>query len=391
MISKNELKEIIIKKEYPKSITRKEYVEKISSWMKRKEIIIIKGIRRSGKTHLMYQLIKKISKKNTFYVNFDDFRFNDYLNVDLLETIINLRDKNKRAYFFLDEIQRVKGFEKWLRTYYDKEDKIKFIIGGSNISLMSPEMGTVLTGRNITFKIFPLSYNEFQKFSNKSFEEYLEYGGFPEVVLEKDETKKRELLRQYLSDIVDRDIVSKYNLENPRQLKALINFFLINPGVRISANKLGSQLGIHKDTAQKYISYIMDTFLIFEVPFFSYSAKTKYIGFRASKYYTIDNGFNTIASIKKDKSKLYENIIAIRLASQNKEIMYWLDNAEIDFVYDQNALQVTATDKIPLREITAFNVFEKKHRNFKKFLINPNLSDFKNDIKYVKLKEFLNE
>ena len=252
-------------------------------------------------------------------------------------------------------------------------------------------MGTVLTGRNITFKIFPLSYNEFQKFSNKSFEEYLEYGGFPEVVLEKDETKKRELLRQYLSDIVDRDIVSKYNLENPRQLKALINFFLINPGVRISANKLGSQLGIHKDTAQKYISYIMDTFLIFEVPFFSYSAKTKYIGFRASKYYTIDNGFNTIASIKKDKSKLYENIIAIRLASQNKEIMYWLDNAEIDFVYDQNALQVTATDKIPLREIVAFNVFEKKHRNFKKFLINPNLSDCKNDIKYVKLKEFLNE
>jgi hypothetical protein len=134
----------------------------------------------------MYQLIKELPKENTFYVNFDDFRLDPYLSVELLELILSMRDTSKRAYFFLDEIQRIRGFEKWLRTYYDQELDIKFIISGSNISLLSPDLATVLTGRNITFRIYPLSYAEFKKFSKESLEKYLEFGGFPEVVLEKD-------------------------------------------------------------------------------------------------------------------------------------------------------------------------------------------------------------
>jgi uncharacterized protein len=367
MISLEELKKIVKTKDLLKSKPRPIYTEKIASWLKRKEIVIIKGIRRSGKTHIMYQLMQKID--NAIYINFDDFRLDPYLNTELLELLVKLRKEKKRTYFFLDEIQRVNGFEKWLRTYYDKEENIKFVIGGSSISLMSPKLSTVLTGRNITFIIYPLTFQELKTFSKISFEQYLEYGGFPEIVLEKELTKKRELLEQYVNDIIMKDILDKYTITNTTQIKALVMFFLSNPGVRISANKLSKQLGIHKDTAQKYIDYIIDTFLIFEVPYFSYSAKTKYIGNQASKYYCIDNGIQTITAIKKNTSTLFENLVAINLKQESKELFYWFDCEKIDFVSEKKAIQVIATDKIPKRKITAFEEFNKKHKNIRDNII----------------------
>ena len=389
MISKEELKEILKTTKILDSKPRKKYTDEINSWLKRKEIIIIKGIRRCGKTHIMHQLIKQLPKKNTFYFNFDDFRFDSYLSIELLETIISLRDESKQSYFFLDEIQRVKGFEKWLRTYYDKEDNIKFIIGGSNISLLTPNLSTVLTGRNITFEIYPLSYGEFQTFTDDSFEKYLEFGGFPEVVLEKDETKKRRLMEQYVTDIVTKDIIDKYEISNTTQLKSLLNFFLNNPGIKISANKLGKQLDISKNSAQKYIDYIKDTFLIFEVPFFSYSAKTKYVGTHASKYYCRDNGIHTITTTRKNLGTLYENLIAINLEQNNKEFFYWQDDVEIDFVTDKKAIQVTATKEIPKREIEAFIKFGKKFKDFKFILINLEKEGIFEGIKYITVENFL--
>ena len=389
MISKDELKQVVLRDKYPLSVPRTKYIEKISPWMNRKEIIIIKGIRRCGKTHIMYQLIENLPKDNTFYVNFDDFRLDKSLSVELLQEILELRNKSNRAYFFLDEIQRVNGFEKWLRTHYDREINVKFIIGGSNISLLSPEMSTVLTGRNITFNVFPLSYSEFKSFSKDSFEGYMEFGGFPEIVLEQDNVKKRELLSQYVSDIIARDILDRYKVDNPHQLKSLITFFLANPGVRMSANKLAGQLGIHKDTAQKYISYAIDSFLIFEVPYFSYSAKNKYVLSRASKYYVTDNGMHTIVSIKMNLGRLYENAVAIRLKMQDKDIMYWLNGNEIDFVYEKTALQVTSSDKILNREIEAFKSFEEKHKNFAKILVGPFDRGQEEDIQIVPIEKFL--
>jgi len=364
----NILKDIIVKKDLPFSKLRSKYIDVISGWLDRKEIIILKGIRRCGKTNIMYQLMSLLPKENVFYVNLDDFRFQSELSLDFLDKIINLRNKKKKAYFFLDEIQNISGFESVLKTYYDLELPIKFIIGGSNISLLSKELGTVLTGRNITFQINTLSYDEYKNFSGKSFEDYLIYGGFPEVVLEKDETRKVMLLQQYIDDIISKDIIQKNNVENIRQIKNLTKFFLSNPGIMISANKLSNQIGINKETAQKYLKYLIDTFLVFEVPYFSYSLKTKYIGNRASKYYVIDNGLYTVSSFKKNIGSLYENCVAISIKEKNP--MYWCENSEIDFVYDKFAIQVTSENKIPLREKKAFIDFSKKHFNYTNILIS---------------------
>ncbi|MBU0628356.1 MAG: ATP-binding protein [Nanoarchaeota archaeon] len=391
MLTQEELQEVVYKREYPKSLPRDRYVKKISDWMSRKEIIVIKGIRRCGKTYIMYQLIKKLPKENTFYINFDDFRLDKHLSIELLEQLLKLRDKNKKAYYFLDEVQRIEGFEKWLRTYYDQEINVKFVIGGSNISLLSPILGAVLTGRHITFEISPLSYSEFKDFSKDPFEAYLNYGGFPEVVLEPDLDKKKDMLRQYIIDIVARDIIGLKNIENPRQIQALVNFFLANPGIRISANKLASQLGVHKDTAQKYISYVIDTFLIFEVPYFSYSAKTKYIGARASKFYLVDNGLFTVSSIKLNKGMLYENIIAKHLKKMGKEVMYWADKSEIDFIFEKTALQVTSAANIPKREISAFEDFSKTYSGFTKIIVYADEIKEENGIKFIPIKQFLKQ
>lgn len=390
MISIAELSEIVSSTKILDSIPRKKYLKLIKPWLNEKEIIIIKGIRRCGKTHIMHQLMKALPKKNTFYINFDDFRLDSHLQIELLEEIIKLRNKKKPSYFFLDEIQRITGFEKWLRTYYDKEENIKFIIGGSNISLLTPNLSTVLTGRNVTFEIYPLDYEEFQYFSKEPLSKFLQFGGFPEVVLTDDENKKRKRLEQYVDDIITKDIVERYELNNVAQLKALVKYLINNPGIKISANKLGRQLSIHKDSAQKYLDYIKDTFLIFEVPYFSYSEKTKYIGAQASKYYCIDNGIYTITTTRENKGILFENAVAIKLLQTNKELFYWQEIVEIDFVSDGKAIQVTATENIPNRETEAFNVFGKKHKNIKKYLlINPDKEGTEDKIKFLKIKTFL--
>ena|GEM_PF-2435109 len=392
MLSPPELRKIAQRETYPASRLRSHYLERMVPWLDKKEIIIIKGIRRSGKTHIMYQLIELLEQKNeeVFYINFDDFRLDKHLNLDLLEQLIQLR-KNKQTFYFLDEIQRVPGFEKWLRTYYDQEAGIKFIIGGSNISLLTPHLATVLTGRNITFEVFPLSYEEFKEFTDQPFETYLTYGGFPEVVLEADEQKKRDTLAQYLSDILAKDILARQPVDNPRQIQALITYFLANPGVKISANRLAAQLHIHKDTAQKYLNYVIDTFLLFEVPFFSYSAKTKYIGAHASKYYLVDNGLHTISAFKKNEGTLYENLVATHLRRQGKELMYWQDGAEIDFIYDETALQVTASNEIPAREKEAFAKLPRKYHRFAKKIVTPRTGRTEEDIELVPIEEFLRE
>ncbi|MFT4303463.1 MAG: ATP-binding protein [Candidatus Woesearchaeota archaeon] len=380
MLTLKELKEIS-KKELPLSHSRPHYIEKISKWLKNKEIIIIKGIRRCGKTHIMYQLIKLLPKDSCYYFNFEDFYFENYKSVKLLEQIIKLRNPNERTYFFFDEIQQIKGFEKWLRTYYDKEINIKFIIGGSNISLLTPELATVLTGRNMTFVIKPLSWNEAKEFKQISFDEYLLYGGFPEIVLQNDKIKKKELLKQYIDDIIAKDIIFRYKAENPNILKSLAYFFLTNPGVKISANKLGRQIGVSKETAQKHLNFIIDTFMLFEVPFFSWSEKTKYIGNHASKYYIIDNGFHTAVSLKINLSLLYENMIAIFL---DKPLAYWEDKVEIDFISGNKAIQITASNRIAKRELKAFDVFNSAFKNFENLLITPNTTS-----KSISIKDFI--
>ena len=387
MLTKNELKIILTETKLPKNnIFRTKYVNKIIDFIDRKEVIVIKGIRRCGKSTIIKQIISKLKNKNCIYVNLDDFRFLEYKNLELLEKILKLNLSSKKLYLFLDEIQTIPKFESWLRTHYDKETDVKFIISGSNSKLMSKDLGIVMTGRSITFEITPLSYDEFKDFSKKGLEEYMKFGGFPEVVLEKEEYKKIEILSNYFNTIIEKDLIEKYKIQQHKQLRELLKHIISNPGIRISANKLSKQLGISINTVKSYLSLAEQVYLIFEVPFFSYSAKTKFIGSRISKYYCIDFGLIKILSMRTEKSKLYENLIALKFFHNRKNLFYWKDKNEVDFVINNNAYNVISSQKIPEREYKGLEEIKQKFKHIqKRIILNPTRTTKKENIKLITL------
>jgi predicted AAA+ superfamily ATPase len=364
---KEAIKDAAITEFKSKGILRTEYVEKIEAWLSRPEIIIIKGIRRCGKSTILQQVAAR-SRKKAVYVNFDDYRFLKHLDISLLEEV--LKEYKDYDYYFFDEIQKIKGFESWLRTNYDIQTHKKFIISGSNISLFAPSLATVLTGRNITFEVFPFNYKEIKKDNLATFKEYLLYGGFPEVVLEKDIEKKKQLLLQYFNDILLRDVFERYSIVATQQFKALAQYIISNTGLKISPNKLAKELGINPRSAENYLSYLIDAYLIFEVPFFSYSAKTKYIAGRASKYYVVDNGLTTALSQRISEGHLFETLVAQKLREHSKEqLYYWSDKNEVDFVCEGKAINVVSSERIPDREFLGLNELKSKRKHIKEFII----------------------
>jgi len=363
-------------------IKRQKYIEKIYPYLERKEIIVLKGIRRAGKStivkQLMLELIKnKVNKNQVLYLNLEDYNFANYLKIELFDEVLHAykdysKNKNK-VYFFIDEIQKIGNWEKWVRTKYDLGENIKFVITGSSASLLSKELSALLTGRNLSFKIMPLSFVEFLKFSKtKSLEEYLKFGGFPEVVLEKEEGKKAFILQQYFEDIIHKDIIDRHSIRNAKQLIEIARYLISSAGSKVSLNKLSKVFGISKDTISLYIGFMIDAYLLFEVTFFSYSAKIKHDISKLPKLYVLDNGLINAVSIQysKNMGQMFENTVLIKLLEGYDNISYWSElKSEVDFIVNDKAINVTATGKIPEREIIGLNDFQKKHRQFSSLII----------------------
>jgi len=379
-------------------IKRKRYAKKIWPYMERKEILVLKGIRRAGKSTILKQLMKelvknKVKKQDILYLNLEDYNFANSLNISLFEEVLEAYRayfKNKgKVYYFIDEVQKIKGWEKWLRTKYDIGENIKFVITGSSASLLSKELSTLLTGRNISFKIMPLSFKEFAEFSqNGHLEEYLIFGGFPEVVLEKSEEKKLTLLQQYFDDIIHKDIIDRYSIRNSKQLIEIARYLVGASGSKVSINKLSKVFGISKETISIYISYMIDACLLFEVTYFSYSAKIRHDVSKLPKLYAVDNGFINAVSVKynQNKGQMFENAVLIKLLEQNDEVSYWSElQSEVDFVVKGSAINVTSTDNIPKREELGLYNFQKGRKGFSSILVTKSI----NSKTRVSLNEFL--
>ena len=338
------------------------------------KIITVSGPRRSGKTYYFYQTIQKLRKKiehsRIVYLNFEDDRLLP-LNLkdlnNLIEAYFELypENKTKQVYCFFDEIQNIDGWELFIRRIYDKE-KIKIFITGSSSKLLSKEIATSLRGRTLNYQMFPLSFKEFLRFKNvkleknfvyskirfqikKLFEEYLVFGGFPEVVLEKDDLKL-SVLKNYYDLIIYRDLVERFAIRNTIFLKSLTKYLLTNFSATFSINAyyqgLEKPLKPAKETVLEYLSYLQEIELIFLAPIFSYSLKTQQVN--PKKNYAIDNGLrNTIAfQFSQDYGRLLENLIFIELKRRDKEIYYHKQKNECDFVVKDNlkisqAIQVT--------------------------------------------------
>ena len=268
-------------------ILRPKYVEKLLWYADFQEIIAISGVRRSGKSTLLRQIIAGLNKKkgvpfkNTLHINFEDPRLSSERidATDLFEIFKEYREQFKpkgKIYIFLDEVQKVTRWEQFVRTIYDlpsSKNKVHFFVTGSNSSVFASNLITSLTGRLINFSVSPLSFAEFVCFPrkrrdfSKAFEEYTRFGGFPQVVLEKDENKKRDLLISYYNAIVENDIVIRHGIRNKEKIIELAKYLLSTVGSLVSTYSLEKTLGIGNADISRYLSYIEESYLISSVPF----------------------------------------------------------------------------------------------------------------------------
>ncbi|MEK6927517.1 MAG: ATP-binding protein [Nanoarchaeota archaeon] len=388
------------------------------------EVTIIVGVRRAGKSTFMYQMVEKLLEKGVqpeqiLFINFEDTRFDE----DSLEDIYQLYRTNlnpdKKAYIFFDEIHKKEKWEAWIRRHYDLKTNCKFVVSGSCSYLLKKEYATLLTGRNLTFEVYPLSFKEFLGFKKleldiskavkglltekekflllNSFEEYLSQGGFPRVLFQEKEFKTK-LLDQYYNDILFKDIINRYNL-NSQKTSDFAKYIMTNVTSLISLRNVRNVLGLSYESIKDYLSHAHDAFLFFTLDHFSYSMKEQKS--RAPKVYCVDNGLRNAVSFKfiKDNGRLAENLAFIELKRKNYDIYYWksTNEKEVDFVIKKDnqtltAINVTYTDEIPEREITSLMEFKKEFSKAKELIIlTKNLEKKEKGINYIPLWKWLLE
>lgn len=323
-----------------------------------KKIVSLIGVRRSGKSSILFDLIQKLRvdtpRENILYLNFEDDRFFP-LRLEHLDAILEgyfelfPAKRDEKLYLFLDEVQVVEGWELYVRRIYDTLN-IAIFITGSSAKLLSTEIATSLRGRTITFEIFPFSFKEYLAFkgievklhSSKSlsfiknaFESYLIDGGFAETINE-ESFIARKILSDYLELIVFKDIAERHNIANTSLLKHLNKYCFTNIATLVSFTKLYNDFRsqgfkVSKDTIFNYMAYLEEAYALFTVPIFRNSIKEEQRN--PKKIYAIDNGFKKIYdyAIGEDKSKLYENIVFLYLRRQSKNIYYYKGVQEVDF------------------------------------------------------------
>jgi predicted AAA+ superfamily ATPase len=234
--------------------------------------------------------------------------------------------------YFFDEIQNIQEWEKFVRYLVDKKDKV--VLTGSNASILSRELGTKLTGRHLPIELFPFSFKEFlslkkQEPSLNSFEWYLIRGGFPEYI----KKENPEVLRELLSDIVMKDIASRFGIKNTTILNKIVIYLISNVGKEFSYNSIKKMFEIKSvKSVIDYISFFENAYLVFTLPRFSYSYKQQQVN--PKKIYSIDNGFSKENSISfsKDYGKMLENLVFLTLRQKYKNIFYFQEKNECDFV-----------------------------------------------------------
>ena len=343
MLTKETLREVII--------SQREQLNKLDLGILRekgKEIkiedsfaLLITGIRRCGKSTFLNQILKK--QKKGYYLNLEDPRLEgfDLSDFNKIETIMQEIYGQKGVYFF-DEIQNIDKWEKFIRYLIDKKEKV--IITGSNASLLSRELGTKLTGRYLQVELFPFSFEEFlnikkENLSAKSFEEYLSKGGFPEFL----KKENPSILHELLSDVVLKDIAVRFSIKNTNILNKIAIYVISNVGKEFSYNSIKKMFGIKSvQSVIDYVSYFENAYLIFTVPKFSYSYKQQQVS--PKKVYSIDNGFSyaNSASFSKDRGKMLENIVFLGLRKKYRDIFYFQEKNECDFIIKQKEKIVSA-------------------------------------------------
>lgn len=364
--------------------TQREQLSTALLYLKAKEVVAIIGARRVGKSSLtklmIKELLKSVSPKNIFFINLEKPAFIPYKNDPAyLETIYEAYlklaspDMNEKIYLFLDEVQIFTNWEVFIKSRYESSN-IKFVVTGSNSSLLTSSYATVLTGRVLKLHLSSFSFREFLTYKGIDFssrlsivnnkiaikravDEYLRWGGYYSVFSNEDEGLKKELLKNIAEDIILKDIVPRFSVKNSAAIRDLFYYIVSNAATTLNYASLAKKLSMDPKTVKEYVDYFEDNFLIKRIS--KYHTKLTAQINSAKKVYLSDNGFlNLGIGSERNLGAMLEN--AVCNYWNNKEITYLLENKECDFYVEGKLYQVSYSiedEKTRKRELEALEYF----------------------------------
>lgn len=330
-------------------IVRKEYLERLRNLKHKKLIKIITGIRRCGKSTVMEMfrdelLENGVDENQIIFLNFEDYDNKHLRNPDELYSYIKERLTQKMNYIFLDEIQRVENFPEIVDSLYIK-DNVDIYITGSNSSLLSSEIATLISGRYVEIKMLPLSFTEFvqatkqEKQLSQAYRQYVETSSFPYVIeLLQTPDEINSYLEGIYNTILVKDIIDRKKIADTLVLKSVSQFLFDNIGLELSSKRIADTLtsnGRKSDskTIDKYITSLEESFIVYKAS--RYNIKGKEYLKSLEKYYVSDIGLRNFMLGKKamDVGHILENIVYLELIRRGYEVYVGkVDDMEIDFV-----------------------------------------------------------
>jgi len=383
---------------------------KIGPYLKRKEAILIKGTRRVGKTSVLRLLRDilieqyKVSRERIYFFDLEELDIREDFNENprnLLKHIsITNGNREKKVYVFIDEIQYLDNPSNFIKILVDHFPEIKIFATGSSSLDIKKKIQDSLVGRVVYFHLYPLNFIEFLEFKNKKFaiettsvqkrqmdnllKEYLLFGGMPEIVLEKNEKIKKELLKNYLNLYISKDIRSLADIENISSFNNLAKILAGQTGNLLAKSEVSNTLNIAFKTLNRYLDILQYTFVVILLPPFFANLRTKLT--KTPKVYFYDLGIRnslinnfTDIEFRIDNGALFENFIFLELLSKfDLEDVYFYRTAkqtEIDFVIESEKMTV--------------EVKYKKYKNKKVFRVFDSFSKFENSVVNLNFNEKL--
>lgn len=326
------------------------------------KVITIVGPRRAGKTFFLFQIIKKLLRQGTdlediIYINFEDERIlptkADNLQL-ILDAYFELYEKRESPCIFLDEIQNISGWEKFVRRLNDWGFTI--FVTGSNSRMLSREIATSLRGRTLTYELFPFSFIEFLKAKGikleknaaygkkrhqitRLYDEYFHCGGYPEITFLGDEPVKGRVVQDYFNAVFYRDLVEHYRVKNTELLRQWLNALITNVSSLISFTKIENDfrsrgMKLSRATLSTFAGYVEDIFFGFFVEMYSASTRKRQVN--PKKFYVIDLAIHNYLTFgfSENRGRLLENLVFLALRRREHPVFYYktAQGYEVDFL-----------------------------------------------------------
>ncbi|MCI6712385.1 MAG: ATP-binding protein [Bacilli bacterium] len=384
-------------------IKREMYLKKIRDSYDSELIKIIVGVRRSGKSVLMMQIIDELKEKginedHIIYINFEDYDYTDYTKPKEFNKYIKDKIKDNDKYYLLfDEIQNVEDFEKVINSFRVTMN-VSIFITGSNSKVLSGDLSTHLAGRYINIKMMPFTFSEYLELQNsqgiikdkdEAFLEYVEWGGMPQIYNSTSIQERKMYLRDLYNTVILKDIVERNNIKDVNLLNRVIQFMMENIGGVISANSITKFLKNDNvitsvDTVLNYIEYINNSMIASKTS--RYNIRGKSVMTLLEKYYVVDLGLLQLKSspIEKKVGGRLENIVYNELIARGYDVYIGkTDNGEIDFVVDDfgDRFYIQVADYLSSDEVVEreFGAYKNVADNFPKYVITMDKINYSRD------------